>query len=96
MFEAEFTHAGDNCTFELLLARVGLKDPALRAIAEIVHDVDLKESKVGRDEASGIKTLIAGIVLAQKNDGERIARGAAILDDLYEYFRKKRGRRSAS
>lgn len=91
IFEAEFTHAGDNCTFEVLLARVGLKDPALRAIAEIVHDIDLKDSKFGRDEASGIKTLIAGIVMAHKNDGERIARGAAILDDLYEYFRKKRG-----
>ena len=40
MFEAEFTHEGDKCTFEVLLERCALKDPALRAIAEIVHDID--------------------------------------------------------
>ena len=41
MFEAEFTHEGDKCTFEVLLERAGLKDSALRAIAEIIHDIDL-------------------------------------------------------
>jgi hypothetical protein len=91
MFEAEFTHEGDRCTFEVLLERAGLQDPALRAIAEIVHDIDLKDGKFGREEAGGIRTLIAGVAMASKADEERIARGAAILDDLYAYFRKKRG-----
>ncbi|MBI2359426.1 MAG: chromate resistance protein, partial [Deltaproteobacteria bacterium] len=36
MFEAEFTHEGDRCTFEVLMDRLGLNDPALRPIAEIV------------------------------------------------------------
>ena len=91
MFGAEFTHEGDRCTFEVLLERAGLQDPALRAIAEIVHDIDLKDGKFGREEAGGIRTLIAGVAMASKADEERIARGAAILDDLYTYFRKKRG-----
>src|SRR5581483_1020917 len=39
MFDGEFTHAGDRCTFETLLDRFALTDPALRAIAEIVHDI---------------------------------------------------------
>lgn len=92
MFDAEFTHAGDRCTFEVLLAHAGLEsDRALQAIAEIVHDIDLKDSKFAREEAAGIKTLIAGICMATADDEERIARGKGVLDDLYRYFRKKRG-----
>jgi hypothetical protein len=90
MFEAEFTHEGDKCTFEVLLERGALKDPALRAIAEIIHDIDLKDSKFGRTEVAGIRTLIEGISVATKDDSERIARGAEVFNDLYEYFRKKR------
>lgn len=91
MFDAEFTHVGDRCTFEVLQAAAGIEDPALDAIAEIVHDIDLKDAKFGREEVGGIKTLIAGLVMVHKDDVERIAHGAAILDDLYEFFRKKRG-----
>ena len=90
MFEAEFTHEGDKCTFEVLLERCALKDPALRAIAEIIHDIDLKDSKFGRPEVAGIRTLIEGISVTTKDDPERIARGSEVFNDLYEYFRKKR------
>jgi hypothetical protein len=51
MFRGEFTHVGDKCSFEILLERLGLNDPALRAIAEIVHDIDLKDAKFGRCSA---------------------------------------------
>src|SRR6266540_3008799 len=44
MFEAEFTHEGDLCTFEVLLRHFDIKDAALRQIAEIVHDIDLKDA----------------------------------------------------
>jgi len=90
MFEAEFTHEGDKCTFEVLLERGGLKDSALRAIAEIIHDIDLKDNKFGRTEVAGIKTLIEGIRAGTKDDPDRIARGAEVFNDLYEYFRRKR------
>jgi len=43
MFEGEYTHRGDRCTFEVLLMETGLDDPALAAIGEIIHDIDLKE-----------------------------------------------------
>jgi hypothetical protein len=91
MFEAEFTHEGDRCSFEVLLGHAGLTDPALQAIAEIVHDIDLKDGKFGRDEAGGIKALIAGVAMAHRSDEERLIRGGAIFDDLYEHFSKKRG-----
>jgi len=90
MFEAEFTHEGDLCTFEVLLARVRLDDPALRPIAAIVHDIDLKDAKFDRPEAAGIDRLIAGIAMRHRDDEDRLARGAAVFDDLYEYFRRKR------
>jgi hypothetical protein len=41
MFEGDYTHEGDRCTFETLMQRFDLEhDDALRAIAEMVHDVD--------------------------------------------------------
>jgi hypothetical protein len=90
MFQAEFTHEGDKCTFEVLLERVATKDPALRAIAEIIHDIDLKDNKFGRDESVGVRTLIDGIALTAKDDLERIARGTEVFNSLYEAFGKKR------
>jgi len=88
MFEGEFTHEGDRCSFEVLLTRAGLDDPALQAIAEIVHDIDLKDGKFAREEATGIAHLIAGIAVAHDDDEQRIAAGAPLFDNLYDYFRK--------
>jgi hypothetical protein len=90
MFQAEFTHQGDRCSLEVLLARSGLRDRALQAIAEIVHDIDLKDGKFGREECPGIKSLIAGVAMAHPDDEARIAAGSTILDNLFAYFRKKR------
>ena len=90
MFEAEFTHEGDRCTLEVLMERTGLNDPALVPIAEIVHDIDLKDSKFGREETTGMDRLIAGIAMANKDDESRLSRASAVFDDLYEYFRRKR------
>jgi hypothetical protein len=91
MFEAEITHEGDRCSFEVLQARAGLTDPALQAIGEIVHDIDLKDGKFGRTETGGIKTLIAGLAMAHAEDEARIEAGSGIFDTLYAYFRKRRG-----
>jgi hypothetical protein len=90
MFEAEFTHEGDRCTFEVLIERFRLADPALGPIGAIVHDIDLKDAQHGRPETSGIERLIAGIALGHPYDPDRLDRGAAVLDDLYECFRRKR------
>ena len=87
MFEGDYTHEGDRCTFETLLQRFGLEDPALAAIAEIVHDIDCKDEKFGRPERGGVSSLIDGIVRAHAADEDRLRRGAALFDDLYEHFR---------
>jgi len=83
MFEAEFTHEGDLCTFEVLVLRFGLDEPALRTIAEIVHDVDVKDAKYGREEAPGVGQVVAGIAAGHPDDETRLERGTALFDDLY-------------
>jgi hypothetical protein len=90
MFEAEFTHRGDGCTFEVLLEEFEVPDPALRPIAEIVHDIDLKEEKFAREETSGIALVINGIAMNHQEDEMRLSRAAAVFDDLYEYFKRKK------
>jgi hypothetical protein len=92
LFNGEFTHEGDMCSFEVFVSRLGMDDPALHAIAEIVHDIDLKDGKFGRERTAGIAHVIAGICMSHKDDLARIDRGSALFDDTYEYFRKKPGR----
>ena len=87
MFEGEYTHEGDRCTFEVLLERFRLRDPALDALAEIVHDIDCKDEKFGRPETPGIAAIVGGLVLAHPADAERLARSATIFDGLYARLR---------
>ena len=88
MYEGEFTHEGDGCTFETLLARFGLlADPALVAVGEIVHDIDLKDEKFGRPETAGVASLIDGVTRLTDDDDERLKRGGALFEQLFEHFR---------
>lgn len=90
MYEAEYTHVGEDCTFQTLVRQFGLRDAALRAIGEVVHDIDCKDDRFDRPETAGVSGLISGIVQAHKADQARIERGAAAFDDLYAFFRKQR------
>jgi hypothetical protein len=90
MFEAEFTHEGAACTFETLVSRFALQDRGLRTLAEIVHDIDCKEDKFGRPEASGVALLVEGIARAHPGDAERLERAALVFDDLYAHLRQER------
>ena len=83
MYQAEYTHEGDRCTFETLLARFGLDEPALHALAEIVHDIDCKDAKYDRPEAAGVESILRGLGNAQAGDAGRIAQGSTIMDALY-------------
>lgn len=86
MFDAEYTHEGDRCTFETLAARFAPADPALQAIGEMVHDIDCKDGKFARPETPGLERLIAGIARTHRKDETRLERGAAALDALYDSF----------
>lgn len=84
MYNGEFTHVGDRCTFEILLVHFGLDDPALQSIAEIVHDIDVKDDKFNRTEASGIAAVLRGITVGVPRDADRIERAGLVFDGLYD------------
>ena len=86
MFEAEYAHEGDRCTFQTLVSRFVPGDAALRAIGEIVHDIDCKDEQFNRPETAGIASLIRGLAQSVEEDAVRIERGTAILDNLYASF----------
>jgi hypothetical protein len=90
MYEGTFTHVGDACTFETLVDRFALREAGLPPIAEIVHDIDVKDGKFGRAESPGVAALVAGIALAEKEDEARIALGGRMFDALLELYRRKR------
>ena len=84
MFEGEFTHEGDRCTFETLVYRFGLEnDPALVPVAEVVHDIDMKDGKYDRPDTAGIESLLTGIARSTPDDDERIVHGGALFAALY-------------
>ncbi len=86
MFDGEFTHRGDRCTFEVLAGEFVPDDQALGRLGQIVHDVDFKDGKYGAPETAGFARVIEGICARVSSDVERIERGAALLDDLYAAF----------
>lgn len=88
MTDGEFTHEGDNCSFETILSRAMITDPALKAIAEIIHDIDLRDGKFSHPETAGISHVISGICRTQGHDDARVSRGSELFDDIYEQFRR--------
>ena len=89
MFGGEYTHEGDRCTFETLLLRFDLTLPALRAIADIVHDVDCKDEKFGRAETAGVASLVDGIAAMHARDEDRIQAAATLFEALLARFRSR-------
>jgi hypothetical protein len=89
MFEGEFTHEGDLCSFEVIIKRFFPADEALAQIGRVIHDLDYKDAKYKKPETAGIGGLMQGLAATHKSDEARLDRGKAIFDDLYEYFRRK-------
>jgi hypothetical protein len=83
MFGVEFTHRDDHCTFETLCADFALDDPALRHVASIVHDLDLKDGRFNPAEAPAVGLLIEGLQLAHLDDSELLGHGIVLFDALY-------------
>jgi len=83
MFAAEFTHQGDKCSFEVLVEAFSLDAGSLAVLAQIVHDIDLKDDKFSRPETAGIRAVFSGITRKTDDDQIRLLRGLAIFDELY-------------
>ena len=87
--EAEYTHVMDKCSFEVMVERFGLADPALIQVTKIIHDIDLKESAFGLPETAGILALLDGITATTDDDLERIDRASVVLDNLLAFFKNR-------
>lgn len=88
MFDGEYTHEGPRCTFETLVARFDLSDPALVSLGEIVHDVDCKDALYERAEAAGLAAFVQGLAATTPDDLERLERGSVMFDALYASLRE--------
>lgn len=86
MFGVEFSHQGGGCTFETLCIVFGITDPAVARIAQIVHDLDLKDGRFGAPEAATIGALIEGLQLATADDHDLLERGITLFESLYRSF----------
>lgn len=80
---AELSHYGNDCTFETLVKRAGLRDRRLTHLAEIIHEADLRDGKFPRDEARGIDLAIRGFLAAHPDDHEVLTHGLALFEGLY-------------
>jgi hypothetical protein len=86
---ADFGHHGEDCTFETLVKRFGIKDRRVKVLAEIVHEADLHDGKFTRHEATGVDLAINGLVEATPDDHELIERGMTIFEGLYTVLKQK-------
>ena len=92
MFDGEYTHEGDRCTFEVMVRRLGLQDRGLAALAEVIHDIDLKDAKYKRPETDGVKALLNGLAASEPDDERRLNQGLQLMDHLYAFYQRQKGR----
>lgn len=86
---AEFGHEGNRCTFETMLLRFGLSDPALQAIAEIVHEIDLRDGRYARPEVAGLDVILKGWLLEKLSDHELESHGVTLFQAMYAALSRK-------
>jgi hypothetical protein len=79
-------HSGD-CSFETFLRHYQLDDPALTAIARIVHEADLSDDRYDAPEAPGLDILLRGLSMIRGDEDVLIIAGA-LFDGLYEFERR--------
>jgi hypothetical protein len=84
----DFSHAQDRCTFEVLLEAFTLRGNALRKIAEVVHELDLKDGKFSHPQASGVETILLGIRKTAKDDRAALEEGIKTFERLHAALSK--------
>ena len=88
MFEVEFSHHGDCCTFETFIERFGIRDRAVHRLAELIHDADLEDDKFHRLEGFGVEQIFKGFTKQGLTDHEILSKGFECFDALYAQFKR--------
>ena len=89
MLDGDFSHDGDDCTFETLIRRFGIQDKAAEKIAEMIHDADLDDDKFQRSECIGIDRILKGWAKQGLADKEVLRRGFECFDALYTFLQRR-------
>ncbi len=90
--DVELGHHNGKCSFEAILAKYRLDDPALRILGEIVHGADVKEDLYGRPEAAGLEAIAEGFRhLGLRDDHEMLEKEFIVYDALYAYCMREAG-----
>jgi hypothetical protein len=89
MLEGDFSHDGDDCTFETLIRRFGIQDRTVCKIAEMVHDADLDDDKFQRTECIGIDRVLKGWAKEGLSDQEILRRGFECFDALHLFLQPR-------
>ncbi|MBI4797164.1 MAG: chromate resistance protein [Desulfarculus sp.] len=79
----EFSHLGDWCTFEVLVKAFGLKDKALKRLAGIVHEMDLRDGKFNAPQARGAEEILRGALRTAQDDHQALEKGMAVFEMLH-------------
>lgn len=87
---ADYTHRGNQCTFEVLIEDFDLgRDPALRRLASIVHAADISE-ELGTDPLGpGLLAIGEGGLKVEGDDQRLLERGSFVYDALYEWCKQQ-------
>jgi len=83
MLDVDFSHHGEDCTFETLLKRFALEEKALKQIAEMVHQADLQDGKFAAVEAEGLHRVLRGLTRLGWSDEKILQHGFVCFDALY-------------
>lgn len=86
---AQLGHQGDLCSFETVMKAFRLDDPALLPIAEMVHEIDLRDGKYHRCETEGIAAILKGWLLGGLEDQELETNGMSLFEGLYQSLKRK-------
>jgi hypothetical protein len=91
MRNAHFGHEGQLCTFETMLRAFQLVEPGLQTMAEIVHEIDLRDGQYTHLALAGVDAILKGWLIANFSDADLEAHGIALFEGLYTMFSEKGG-----
>jgi hypothetical protein len=93
---AELGHVDGRCSFESILLKYNLTDPALRLLGRIVHGADIPQDLAIEPEAAGLRAIAHGFAsIYGERDREKLEVQMPVYDALYAWCRERLGQRAA-
>ena len=85
---AELGHHGNECTFDAIVKKYKIEDPAIAKLAMVVRGADTQNKNL-TPESPGLDSIAEGFRLTSKDDYDNMQKQFPVYDALYAYFRSK-------